>query len=292
MIEAFEGSQVLLLSAVLIAACLSKLTIREPLVLNAAREPGPPTAHDAPRGVPDPAAVTLRDSPALTVGLAIAEGSLGVALMITSHPCVRLVTIMGFASATWVVSELRTRRPEGGCGCFGALSTGRVEFRSVARAGLFTGCAIIMIGVPRTGLDVLRSSLGWVGVVLVVEFTVFLSLSPEIGVLLTRRRSSVPCELRTGPLTQTYERLHASEVWREHSAVLTSTTPVDVWRELCWRLLAYPGRVDGRDVEIVFAVSMARRRPEIRSSVVDLPVDLQDAAAAEDHVAPALSRTV
>jgi hypothetical protein len=138
------------------------------------------------------------------------------------------------------------------------------------RAGLFTGSAVITLRVPHTGLDVLRSGLGWAGLVLVVEVTVFLALSPEIGVLLTHyRRATVPCELRTSALSETFARLHASAAWRRHEAELTGGGPMDVWRELCWRLLVYPARIDGREMEVVFAVSMDERHPAVRSAVVD-----------------------
>lgn len=272
MVQTFQGTQVLLLSVVLITSCLSKLTIREPL---APREHDA-VGHDAVGHNAAGLAVTLRDNRTLAVGLAVAEGALGVALLVTSHPSVRVVTVLGFASATWVVGELRAKRPEGGCGCFGSLSTSRVGFRGLLRVALFTGAAIITLGVDHTGLDVLRAGLGWAGLVLAVEVTVFLALSPELGVLLTHcRRATVPCELRTGTLSETFARLHTSAAWRRHEAELTAGDPMDVWRELCWRFLAYPARVDGREVEIVFAVSMDERHPVVRSAVVD-PVEAPD----------------
>lgn len=269
MVETFQGTQVLLLSVVLITSCLSKLAIREPLA---------PREHDAAGHDAAGIAVTLRDNRPMTVGLAVAEGALGVALLVTSHPSVRVVTVLGFASATWVVGELRARRPEGGCGCFGSLSTSRVGFRGFVRAALFTGSAIVTLGVHYTGLDVLRAGLGWAGLVLAVEVTVFLALSPELGVLLDHcRRATVPCELRTGALSETLARLHASAAWRRHEAELTVSDPMDVWRELCWRLLAYPARVDGREVEVIFAVSMDERHPAVRSAVID-PAEAPDPA--------------
>lgn len=258
MIEAFQLSQVPLLSAALITACLSKLGI----TMSPAR-----TGHRGAVSRP-PTVLSLHDSRPVTVGLALAEGALGVALLVTAHPSVRLMTITVFASATWVVGELRTRRPDGGCGCFGALSTTRVDIRSVVRAALFTAAAIVALSAPGTGLDGLREGMGLVGVILAVEITVFAALSPEIGVLITRLRSPLPCELRTGSLAETYDALHASDAWRHHKSILAGTGPTDVWRELCWRFLVYPGRVNGQDVDVVFAVSMREHHPVVRSAVI------------------------
>jgi hypothetical protein len=63
--------------------------------------------------------------------------------------------------------------------------------------------------------------------------------------------------------------LHGSRVWRRHTPVIARERPVDVWRELCWRYLVYPGRYGGRDVEVVFAVYLRGRRPAVRAAVVD-----------------------
>jgi methylamine utilization protein MauE len=253
-IETVRDAQILLLSVVLVTAGLAKLVFRESPVQ---------AEHSAHSAV-----VTLRHGRPLSIMLAGAEGMLGVALLVTAHPLVRLATVLGFAAAAWVVGELRANRPDGGCGCFGALSRTRVGMRSVVRTVFCTASAIVALGVPRSGLDVLHVSSGWVGVVLVTELTLFAWLSPEIGVLLTRLRDQPPCELRTGTLAKAYEVLYASDAWREHEDVVTKPTPIDVWRELCWHLLVFPGRVAGQDVEIVFAVSITERDPAVRTAVV------------------------
>jgi hypothetical protein len=253
MIESIRDSQVLLLSVVLIAAGLAKLVFREPPAL--------------PR-LGEPEAGTLRHNRPLTVLLAVAECALGVALLVTAQWLVRVATVLGFVAAAWVVGELRTRRPDRGCGCFGALSGTRVGIRSLVRAAFCTTSAIVALGVPRTGLEVLHESLGWVGVVLAAELVLFARLSPEIGALLTRLHAQPPCELRTGALAEAYTVLYESDAWQEHEDVVTRPTPIDVWRELCWHLLVFPGRVAGEDVEIVFAVSMAEGDPAVRTAIV------------------------
>lgn len=264
MVAAFRDSQVLLLSVVLIAAALAKLAFRE----------------SAGQAAVDAGAVPLRRP--LTMLLAVAEVTLGVALLVTAHPAARLMTVLGFGAAAWVVGELRTRRPDNGCGCFGALSRTRIGVRSVVRAAFCTTSAAVALGVPHTGLQVLREIPGWVGVMLAAELALFAWLSPEIGVLLARLSAQVPCELRTGTLAAAYEVLYASDAWQEYEDVVTSPTPTDVWRELCWHLLVFPGRMAGEDVEIVFAVPVADRRPTVRTAVVSP----EDAFAAEVESGP------
>jgi methylamine utilization protein MauE len=252
MIEAFRDGQVLLLSVVLLVAGLAKLTFREP----------PARPGQAPEAGP-----LWRDR-RLTMLHAAAETALGAALLVTAHPLVRAATVVSFVAAAWVVGELRTHRPEEGCGCFGTLSRTRVGVRSVVRATFCACAAIVALGVPSTGIEVLRESLVWAGVVAAAELALFAWLSPEIGVLVGRLRARQPCELRTGGLAEAYKVLYASDAWRDHEDVVTQPTPVDVWRELCWHLLVFPGRVAGRDVEIVFAVPMAERDPVVRTAVV------------------------
>ncbi|MDL4816904.1 MauE/DoxX family redox-associated membrane protein [Actinomadura opuntiae] len=269
----FQNTQVLLLALVLLAACLAKLAVRE-------------RAADAPdhvHGVPVPAGLAgltaLRRSRGLNVGLGLGEGVLGLALLVTSQFSVRLATTLAFAAATWVVGELRVRRPDAGCGCFGGLSAKRVGRRSVLRALLFTGAGVASLGAPMAGLDVLRAERAQVGPVLIVELALFAALSPELPELLGRGRGrrphtrglgrpEAPCERRRSPLPETYAALYDSPAWVAHENAVASALPLDVWREGCWRFLVYPARVDGRDMEIVFAVSTAERNRAVRAALV------------------------
>ncbi|MFA1549717.1 MauE/DoxX family redox-associated membrane protein [Actinomadura chokoriensis] len=259
----FQNTQVLLLAAVLLAACLAKLIVREPA-----------DATDRVHGVPVPAGLArvtaVRRSRGLTVGLGLGEGVLGLALLVTSHLSVRLATTVAFAAATWVVGELRVRRPDAGCGCFGGLSGRKVGRRSVLRAVLFTGAALASLGAPLAGVDVLRDVQVQVGLVFAVEVALFAALSPELAELAGRRRrpADPPCERRRSPMSETFATLHRSEAWARHENAVVSAAPLDVWREGCWRFVAYAGRVDDRDVEIVFAVSTAERARAVRSAVV------------------------
>ncbi|MGI5418246.1 MauE/DoxX family redox-associated membrane protein [Actinomadura luteofluorescens] len=279
MVTAIQNTQVLLLAAVLLVACLAKLTVRE-------------QAADAPdhvHGVPVPARLArlsaLRRNRGMTVGLGIGEGMLGLALLVTSHLSVRLATTVAFAAATWVVGELRVHRPDAGCGCFGALSAKKVDRRSVLRAMLFTCAAIVSLGAPHAGVDVLRDVPAQVGLMFAVEVALFVALSPELAELAGRHRrprAAVPCERRQSPMPETYARLYDSSAWAEHENTIKTAVPLDVWREGCWRFVAFPGRVSERDVEIVFAVPTSERDGNVRSAVV--------ASEASAPVRPSLGR--
>ncbi len=67
----------------------------------------------------------------------------------------------------------------------------------------------------------------------------------------------------------TLHALRRSSQWRRHLALLAAEEPIDVWRELCWRYLAFPSRYNGKDAELVFAVYLQNRRPVVLSALVD-----------------------
>jgi hypothetical protein len=64
--------------------------------------------------------------------------------------------------------------------------------------------------------------------------------------------------------------------------------PIDVWRELCWRYVVYPCRLDGEHAEVVFAVHLRRRRPLVQAAVLPLAPDWP--AAAPGRPVPARDR--
>ena len=99
MVETFQEAQLPLLACALISACVAKIAIREP---SDATGLGPLT--------------TLRRHRAAVVTVAVVEGCLGVALLLTAHPVARLGTIVVFFVATSVVFELRSRKADEGCG--------------------------------------------------------------------------------------------------------------------------------------------------------------------------------
>jgi hypothetical protein len=290
-----QCTQVLVIAFILLAASLAKLTV--PQVMPAAPRGGRGVPADDVRGVPaadEVYGVAAPDRPApllnrqVTLALGVFEGGLGLAMMVSAHASVRLAATVTFAAATWVVGELRRQGADTGCGCFGELSRGPVERRGVLRTGLCTLAAVVALGAPHSGTDVLRQGPALVGLVFVAELALFAALSPELPALLERLglrpRAAAPCERRRSPLTETYQALHASDAWLSRENAIVSAAPLDVWREGCWRFLVFPARVDGREMEIVFAVSTAARHRTVRYAVVEAePSEAPGVAAARSR---------
>ncbi|NBE95108.1 hypothetical protein FE391_18585 [Nonomuraea sp. KC401] len=200
-------------------------------------------------------------APALLVCAAV-ELVLAAGLLATSHTIFRWATVAFFAMSTYVLLELRRRRPDAGCGCFGEVSSAPVGWRSIGRTAALTGMA---------GMSVLAPAPGWVAVLnpswlTVAGAALVLVLSPEIDELIARARFRTPCEQQRGPSeSASLARLRSSGAWRDHRAGLTSPEPYDSWRELCWRFFAFQNH-DNDDV--VFAVQLSGRRPAVRTAVV------------------------
>lgn len=203
---------------------------------------------------------------ALGLGLIATAGRLGTG---TPATCVRLVTGLLFLVATSVLIELRTLRPEAGCGCFGDFSTTPVNGRTLARAALFAAAAFSTLGLPPVhaphgGLRILELSL-----TAALELVLIGALSPELGEGLIRLGYSEPCELRELPATRTLAALRRSKAWRRYAGLITSDVPSDIWRELCWRYVVYPVSHEGKAASLVFAVFLQQRRPVIYAALAD-----------------------
>jgi hypothetical protein len=215
-----------------------------------------------------PAAIVIFVSElALGVGLLVTAGRIGVGLPAVA---VRAATFVLFCTAVAALAELRSRRPDVGCGCFGDVSSTPVGWRTITRAALLGAAAVASLGVPP-----LRSlgSPDWLGEALAVtaaELALLAALSPEIGEMMVRLGRAEPCELRRVPVAKTLDTLWASASWRRYHRYLITTTPTDVWREGCWRFAVFPGILASRRVEVVFAVYMSGRHAPIRAGVIDI----------------------
>jgi len=84
---------------------------------------------------------------------------------------------------------------------------------------------------------------------------------------------SEPCEIRRISVERTLAALAGSTPWRRYAGLITSAAPADIWREGCWRYVLYAGETGDRSVEIVFAVYLRARRPQIRAAVLDVATD-------------------
>lgn len=274
MFSALREVQIPLLASMLLLACAGK-AMRAARLRSVGEGLGPTTIF--PLRLRRPAAMVM----------CATELSLGFALLVTAGHMVpwasaatfaRLGTTLLFATATAALIELRAHRPDVGCGCFGELSTSPVSLRTIARSFLFTIAAAATVGVPPMRLTAdgiipgaVHGTLGarlLVGMV-VAEVAMICALSPEFGEALVRLGYREPCERRPLSSQRTLAALRASKAWRRHAAMLTSTEPADMWRELCWRYAVFPGHMDGRQTEVVFAIYTRRWGPPIRAAIVD-----------------------
>jgi len=222
----------------------------------------------------------------LATALCAVELALGIALVVTLFPvgtrpgvplfAPRAATGARVAAAALLVVagaaliELRSRRPNLGCGCFGDLSSRPVGARSIARAAVLTVAALISIEAPALYLPPCGRGAVLFLALLCAELALIAALSPEVSETLVRLGYSDPCELRTIPADRTLAALRRSRQWRRHASAVTTELPIDMWRELCWRYVVFPYRAEGGMAEVVFAVQMKRRRPAVQVAVVPL----------------------
>jgi hypothetical protein len=197
-----------------------------------------------------------------------AAGGAGIAAMV-----IRALTALLFLTAVGALHELRERRPDTGCGCFGDLSHTPVSWRALARSALLSVAALATVTAP-TAHWLASPVQAWLLLgVFAAELAVLAALSREVGAVLVRLGYSEPCELRRLPVSRTLTALHGSAQWRRYRSHLAALKPNDVWREGCWRYVVYPGFANGRAVDIVFAVYLQARRPPVRAAIVDASTD-------------------
>jgi hypothetical protein len=213
----------------------------------------------------------------IMIAMCVTELSLGIVLLATMGRfgaglpanAGRAGTAVFFLVAVGILYEVRQRRPDVGCGCFGELSDSPIGLRAIGRAGLLCVAAAIAIGSPPLHMPSSPTQGGvWLGA-LTIELAVLVALSPEVGQLLIRLGYSEPCELRRLPVARTLSALRASSQWRRYADQVSADIPADVWREGCWRFVVFPGLAQGRRADVVFAVYLQSRRPPIRVAVLD-----------------------
>lgn len=267
MMTAVREIQLPVLAAILLGACAAKL----PRVLRTGAPSdglGPAALFPVPFRRPAGAIVCAAEL-VLGVGL-VATSTGGSAAVRLEAEAVRIGVALFFFVAMCALVELRARRPEAGCGCFGDLSGKPAGIRPTIRAGVLCGAAVATFGdgplrLPPPGAST-AAALG----ILVAELAAIAALSPEVGETLVRLGYSEPCESRSIPAERTLAALRRSSPWRRHSHLISAQAPADMWRELCWRYVVFPAERDGRAAEVVFAVQMRQRRPAVEYAVLEL----------------------
>ncbi len=263
-LSAVQEVQIPVLSAMLLGGCAAKLV--RTMRLGSVDAGLGPTALFPLRLRRPLAVLVYAIELGLGVGLIVTAGNIGRSEVANA---VRLGTGLLFLVAVCALLELRTSLPDVGCGCFGDFSTAPVSGRTLARSVLLAVAALITIGLPPLRLHQSGTSALMLLGIFAAELVVIGALSPELGEGLVRLGYSEPCELRILTAERTLTALRKSAQWRRHAGMITSDTPADVWREMCWRYLVFPCRPAGRPAEIVFAVYLRQRRPVVLSALVD-----------------------
>lgn len=225
------------------------------------------------------------------MALCATELVLGAALLVTASrvgagaaaTAARAATGLLFGTGAAALYELRARKPEAGCGCFGDFSRTPVSWRVIVRAALLCAAAVSSIGIPPIRMPD-SAALAWFTLAAVTaELAILAALSPEIGQLMLRLSHADPCELREVPVGRTLSALRASSPWRRYEEFLVGTAPVDVWREGCWRFVVFPGVMASRPVDVVFAVFLGGRNTPVRVGVLDTGAPLTTTWTAPRH---------
>jgi Methylamine utilisation protein MauE len=263
-LAAARDIQVPLLAVLLLGGCVAKLR-RAIHARSMAPQTGPTALF--PVRLHRPVAVVVYVSElALALGLLVTAGRFGAGMPAT---VIRLLTVVLFGTAVGALHELRNRRPDAGCGCFGDLSDTPVGWRTMTRSALLGAAAVASVGAPPLQKP---DSAGQALVVLGLgagELCVLAVLSPELGEIMVRLGYSEPCEVRRLPIARSLAALRASQPWRQYRDSLVTREPEDVWREGCWRFAVFPGMVAARPVEVVFAIYLKPRHPVVRVGVYD-----------------------
>ncbi len=264
-IELVRQLQILVLAMILLGAAAAKLS----RVLRAGSlSAGLGPTELFPARLRRPAALVLcAIEVALGAGLLATAGSTSPIIRAYAT-AIRLATAVLFLVAMCALVELRGRRPDVGCGCFGNLSSKPVGARSVARAGLLAGAALATVGVgavrlPVPGAPAIRDL-----AILVVEFLLIAALSPEVGEALVRLGYAEPCELRQMTAERALAAVRHSSQWRRYAKLIGGSEPADAWRELCWWYVVYPARSGGDTSHVVFAVQVKKHRPGVQAAAV------------------------
>lgn len=293
-LSAVREVQVPLLSVLLLGGCAAKAR-------RAIR------SRSIAAGLGPTAMFPLRLRRPVAIFMCAGELSLGAALILTAGRAgaglpanaVRAATALLFLTAVGALHELRTRRPDAGCGCFGDLSDTPVGLRTIARSALLSVAAVASVGVPPLRMPGATGEAGLLLACAAVEIAIVAALSPELAEVLVRLGYSEPCEVRRVPVDRTLAALRSSAPWRRYRRQIAGRPPSDVWREGCWRFVVYPGSSQDGPADIVFAVYLQARRPAVRAAVIDTRTAVppqrtgsQPVPVARPRRVPAIARTM
>ena len=161
--------------------------------------------------------------------------------------------------------------PDKSCGCLGRMSSAKVTRFTVARTGVFLAMAALGTTSSANWDGIVAHGGLLVGVAGLTEFTLAVSLFPEVRDHFRRRTE--PCETRQEPLAQTLARLRAGSLWAAVAQHLEATEPADHWRQACWRYLAFAATFEESPAIAVFAVRIGGTAQNDAVAFVDRDAD-------------------
>jgi hypothetical protein len=236
MLSAVREVQVPLLAALLLCACAAKAwRVARELITGrgtAGTRPGEGNPGIMDRALGPTALFPVELRRPVAIFMCASELLLGAGLILTATrvgarvpaTAVRVGVAVFFLIALGALIELRERRPDVGCGCFGDLSVSPVGTRVIARAALLAVAAIATVGEPALRLPPSAAGAELRIVIGAAELIVLAALSPELGEALARLGYSEPCELRRIPAARTLGALTGSAQWRRYAGMIVSAS--------------------------------------------------------------------
>jgi uncharacterized membrane protein YphA (DoxX/SURF4 family) len=190
----------------------------------------------------------------LLVGLAVLSG--------LATPVPEIAAVLMLAAAAALAAWGLRAAPHSGCGCFGTNSK-PVSTRTPIRAGALAALALLAAVGGSSWYDAFREP--WAIVAMVVAGIAVGLLAPELDVrksvrTLRYQARETACKHRRIPPERTIERLRASRLWTDAQAYLAAESPLEHWREGCFRYLVYPARYEGEAASAVFALYLGGDR--------------------------------
>ncbi len=252
----FAAFQIVILAGTLVVTGLLKLVSSDPRAL---AEHAFLTRH-----------LSLQRGVAVWYGIGSLEIGLAVALLTVRSTWV-LELVFAFAAAATIYGFLALRyATEATCGCLG--STEPVSWRGPSRALFLAAAALLAIEHDARLYDLVRfdwrAALGLACEAAALAF-LFNPLRSGRAAWLALRFRQPRCLTSRHTIEWALNQLRYTHIWKQFSPLLLSSTPVDHWREGCWRLVSYDSEAyTGGLATVVFAIRLPPGGGHFRAAMI------------------------
>jgi hypothetical protein len=226
-----------------------------------------------PRALAERAFLTRRLRPqqgeAIWYGIGSLEICLAAGLPVVPSSWLReLVFAVAFAATIYSSLALRYA-PESTCGCLG--STEAISWRAPARALFLAAAAWVTIAYGARLGDIAKldsqEALALLGEAAVLVF-LFKPVSSSRAAWFAVRFRQPRCLTNGHTIEWALDQLHHTRLWEQFTPSLISRTPVDHWREGCWRLVSYDSEDAGGPGTVVFAIRLPPGGRHFRGAII------------------------